>query len=129
MAAVKRFEDLEVWKEARLLCRMIYKLMNKPAFKKDKSLCGQINRSSGSIMDNIAEGFDRGGTKEFKNFLSIAKGSCGEVRAQIYRAADRQYITKEEFDITVEKTQFISGKITNLIKYLKQTDNRGFKFN
>ena len=128
MASIKKFEDLEVWKDARMLCRMIFKLINNPKFKSDRGLSNQINRSSGSVMDNIAEGFDRGVNKEFIYFLGISKGSCAEVRSQLTRAFDRNYITKDEFEISIEKTQHISGRITNLIKYLKQTDNKGLKF-
>ncbi len=128
MASIKKFEDLEVWKDARMLCRMIFKLINKPEFKSDRGLSNQINRSSGSVMDNIAEGFDRGGNKEFIYFLGISKASCGEVRSQLYRAFDRNYITKDEFEISIEKTKHISGRLTNLIKYLKQTDNKGLKY-
>jgi four helix bundle protein len=81
--AVKYFEDLEVWKSARTLTRKIYALTGKNAFSKDFGLCDQIRRASVSIMSNIAEGFERGGTQEFIQFLSIAKGSCGEVRCQL----------------------------------------------
>ena len=128
MATVKRFEDLEVWKDARELCQMVFKLISKPEFSKDRALKSQANRSSGSIMDNIAEGFDRGENKEFIHFLSISRASCGELRSQLYRAFDRNYITKSEFETAVEKSKGISGRLTNFIKYLKQTDNKGLKF-
>ncbi len=88
MATIKRFEDLEIWQDARELCKFINRLIERDKFKYNFSLKDQISRSSGSIMDNIAEGFERGGNKEFVNFLTYSKGSTGEVRSQSYRAFD-----------------------------------------
>jgi len=91
MATVRRFEELEMWKQARILAQRIFDLYStSPEFSKDYKLKDQINGSSGSVMDNIAEGFDRGSRNEFVNFLSFSKGSIGEVKSQIYRAFDRK---------------------------------------
>ena len=98
MATIKSFEDLDNWKLARQICHKVFEITNKNEFSKDFSLKDQIRRSSGSIMDNISEGFEREGKKEFIQYLSISKGSSGECRSQLYRAIDRKYITGEEFD-------------------------------
>ncbi len=91
MATIQRFEDLDIWKMARTLAEEVHELYtNHDVFSKDYRLKNQINGSSGSVMDNIAEGFERGGNNEFVNFLSIAKGSLGEVKSQLYRAYDRK---------------------------------------
>jgi four helix bundle protein len=95
---VKTFEDLEVWKGARRLTQEIYRSTAGAKFLKDFALCGQIQRAAISIMSNIAEGFERGGNQEFIQFLYVAKGSCGEVRSQIYVAIDQGYITQKEAD-------------------------------
>jgi len=120
MATIERFEDLDCWKKARELSRFIYNLTTKDIFSKDFSLVNQIRSSSGSSMDNISEGFDRGGNKEFKQFLSISRGSLGEVRSQLYRALDRDYITNEEFNhghkLCTQTSKLVSGLITYLIK-------------
>lgn len=125
---VTRFEDLEIWQLARELCRSIYKMTLREPFCMDYKLRDQIRGASGSIMDNIAEGFDRGGNKEFGQFLSFSKGSCGEVRSQSYRAFDQLYITEEEHKELLEKTDTISRKISNLAKHLKKTSYKGPKF-
>jgi four helix bundle protein len=128
MATIKRFEDLEIWQMARQLCKEIFELTLRDNFIKDYSLKDQIRGSSGSIMDNIAEGFERGGNKEFKQFLSIAKGSCGETRSQLYRSFDRQYITEVELKEYLEKTYQLGKKISNMMSYLSHTSYRGQKF-
>ena len=97
MGTIEKFEDLNAWQKARELCNEIYKLTLKEDFSKDYSLKDQIKRSSGSSMDNIAEGFDRNSNKEFRQFLFIAKSSSSEVKSQLYRALDRNYITEDEF--------------------------------
>ena len=128
MATIKTFEDLEIWKLARLLCQNVFLITNHDFFSKDYGLKNQINNSSGSVMDNIAEGFDRDGTKEFIQFLSIAKASCGECRSQLYRTLDRLYITNFEFEDNSKKTIDLGRKISNLMDYLRKTDIRGNKY-
>jgi four helix bundle protein len=129
MGTITRFEDIEAWQLARDLCLQIFNVTSDGAFSKDFALRDQIKRASGSIMDNIAEGFERDGSTEFKQFLSIAKGSAGEVKSQLYRAMDYKYITNEQFDELYAKTTSISSKLSNLIKYLKTTQFKGTKFN
>jgi len=125
---IERFEDLEIWKDARELCKYVFNLTSKELFNKDFKFRDQIRSSSGSIMDNIAEGFERGGNKEFIQFLYISKGSCGENRSQGYRAFDQRYIEQQELDILITKTLTQNTKIANLIKYLKNSDLKGAKF-
>ena len=97
MATIRHFEDLATWQMARSLCSEIWEISNKGTFATDYGLKNQINRSSGSTMDNVAEGFGRGGNKEFINFLGISRGSNDEVRSQLYRAHDRKHISEKEF--------------------------------
>ncbi len=128
MATVVKFEDLEVWRLARLLCNEVYILTESVSFEKDYKLRGQINGASGSIMDNIAEGFERDGKTEFRQFLSIAKGSCGEVPSQLYRAIDRNHITQEQFESVKRQSEELSKKLANFIKYLNSSEIKGLKF-
>ncbi len=126
---IERFEDLEIWQDSRDLCQVIFKITSVKPFCEDYRFRDQIRAACGSIMDNIAEGFGRGGNREFVNFLSIAKGSNDEVRSQSYRAFDFNYITTEVLDDLLERTDKISRKISNFIGYLKNTPYKGHKFN
>ncbi len=128
MATIERFEDLEVWQKARELCKLIYEYTLKVNFSKDFSLRDQIRKSSGSIMDNIAEGFDRGGKKEFIQFLYISKASSSETKSQLYRALDYNYITQDEFDVAYKKCTEIARMEAGLISYLQNTSLKGKKF-
>ncbi len=128
MATIKRFEDLEIWQHARELCKFINRLIERDKFKYNFSLKDQISRSSGSIMDNIAEGFERGGNKEFVNFLTYSKGSTGEVRSQSYRAFDIGLISQDEFDYLIKETNSLSERIGKFISYLRNTEYKGVKF-
>lgn len=128
MATIKCYEDIEAWKQARILCGRIFKLITTGDFSKDYKLREQINGSSGSVMDNIAEGFERDGRKEFIQFLSFAKGSCGEVRSQLYRAYDRKYISEQEFSELCTFSNSFSKMIGSLMIYLKKSEYAGIKF-
>jgi len=128
MATLKRFEDLDIWLLARKLCAKIFLFTEKGAFIKDFNFKGQIRAASGSIMDNIAEGFGRGGNKEFVNFLSIAIGSCCEVKSQLYRALDWIYISDVEFKECYDLAEEINLKSGSLINYLNKSNYKGEKF-
>ncbi|MFI5221961.1 MAG: four helix bundle protein [Bacteroidia bacterium] len=128
MATFKTFEDIEAWQKARELCKEIHRLVTKPVFSKDFGLVNQIKNSSGSVMDNIAEGFEREGKKEFSQFLAIAKGSCGETQSQLYRALDNRYIDEAEFQKTVQIANETKAKIKGLMNYLKTSEIKGYKF-
>ncbi|MDR2937322.1 MAG: four helix bundle protein [Prevotellaceae bacterium] len=128
MSSIKRFEDLEIWQKARALCKDIFCVTRYEAFSKDYRLRDQIKAASGSVMDNVAEGFERSGNKELIQFLYIAKGSCGETRSQLHRALDYEYISVEEFEILKSKTEELSRDIANFIKYLQQVEMKGSKY-
>lgn len=125
---LSNFEDLPIWQKARELSKLIYGISTCASFSKDFRFRDQIRASSGSVMDNIAEGFEREGNKEFVQFLFIAKGSCGETRSQIYRAFDNQYITESELNELLDKATDISTDIANFIKYLKNSEYKGNKY-
>jgi len=123
----KRFEDIEVCQKSRELCKRIFTLLSPDKFSKDFALTNQLNRSLASIMDNIAEGFEKNNNKEFINFLFIAKGSAGEVSSQSYRAFERDYILTAEFDYLKEEVELISKQLGNFIDYLKSAEIKGYK--
>ncbi|HBS84993.1 MAG: four helix bundle protein [Bacteroidetes bacterium GWF2_38_335] len=125
---INHFEDLEIWQDARSLCKSINELTRIAPFCNDFRFRDQIKSSSGSIMDNIAEGFGRGGNKEFTQFLSIAQGSCSETKSQIYRAFDYEYINEATQNDLLDKTGKLSGKISNFMTYLKNSDLKGRKY-
>lgn len=127
MATIKRFEDLEVWQRAREICKLVSVYTKKQDFSRDFTLRDQIRGSSGSAMDNIAEGFERDGNKEFTQFLTISKGSIGETRSQAYRALDYEYISEEEFEVLKEKCLALSEKLGAFINYLKNSEYKGNK--
>lgn len=126
--SVKYFEDLSVWKFSRELTNRIYKITAEGEFSKDFGLRDQIRRASVSIMSNIAEGFERGGNQELIQFLSIAKGSCGEVRAQLYVAMDQGYIETKECEQLIDDFKKLSIMINNFIEYLKNSIYKGSKY-
>lgn len=128
MATFKTFEEIDAWKNARILADKIFKLTLEGSFSKDFKLRDQINGSSGPIMDNIAEGFERSGNREFIQFLSIAKGSAGETRSQLYRALDRNHLTTNEFNTLKDETIQVSKQISSLMGYLNSSKLKGVKF-
>jgi four helix bundle protein len=128
MAKIRRFEDLTSWQKARELNHLIYKVSRNGAFAKDFGLRDQIRRASVSVMSNIAEGFERGGDKEFIQFLSNAKGSCGEVRCQLYAALDEGYLNETEFKEFYERSAEISRLVSGFMAYLRRSELRGSKF-
>jgi four helix bundle protein len=128
MGTVNKFEDLEVWRESRKFVKNIHSLTSKTPFSKDFTLKDQILKSSSSLMDNIAEGFDRDGNKEFIHFLTISKASLSETKSQLYRALDFNYISNEEFSENYELADTIGKQIGGFIKYLKQSEYKGNKF-
>lgn len=128
MATIEKFEEIISWQEARILNKNVGRLIDEERFKKNFRLIAQIEGSAGSIMDNIAEGFERGGNKEFIQFLYIAKASCGEFRSQLYRALDREYINDIEFESLSIYAKKISMLVQKLIKYLHESEIKGIKF-
>ncbi len=128
MASIKTFEELIVWQKARELAKNIWDLTFIERFSKDFSLADQIRKSSGSVMDNIAEGFERGGNKEFIHFLFIAKGSLAEVKSQLYRALDRNHIDSEYMNNESIQIDELANIIGGLINYLKKSNLSGVKF-
>lgn len=128
MSTINKFEDIEAWQMARQLCIEVFRITVESDLRNDFSLKDQIKRASGSVMDNIAEGFGRDGNKEFIQFLSFAKGSASEVQSQLYRALDFKYIEEPAFNELYNHAKNIIGKITNLMKYLSKSNFRGTKY-
>ncbi|HUS01242.1 MAG TPA: four helix bundle protein, partial [Chitinophagaceae bacterium] len=122
------FEDLEIWQKSRQLSLKIFELTNDGPFSKDYRFRDQIRAAAGSIMDNIAEGFERSSRLEFVNSLSFSKGSAGEVKSQLYRALDQKYCKKDEFDILYNEYNQLSGQIAGFISYLNKSGIKVQKF-
>jgi four helix bundle protein len=119
MGSVEQFEDLGVWQEARQLLRTVYSASKQRAFYRDWGLREQIRRAAASTMSNIAEGFERGSKKEFIHFLTVAKGSNGEVRSQLYAALDQEYLSEAEFNSMRNSVALLSRRLSSFIHYLE----------
>jgi four helix bundle protein len=128
MTTIVGFEDLDAWKIARELTREIYRVTSGERFSRDFGLKDQIRKAAVSVMSNIAEGFERDGNREFVNFLSIGKGSAGEVRSQLYVALDQDYVNRDDFELIYSKAKESGRVIAGLANYLKQSDYQGTKF-
>ena len=128
MSTITQFEHLEIWQEARGFSNKIYKLTSGSSFRKEFALVDQMRRSSGSIMDNIAEGFGRGGRNEFINFLSYARGSVNETRSQLYRTLDNGLLDDLEFESLKRQSELLEIKLNNFISYLQKSAFDGNKF-
>lgn len=128
MATFQRFEDLKIWQKARVFSVLIFELTGTGPFGMDFDHRRQIRRSADSVMDNIAEGFGRGSKGEFIQFLGIAKGSLTEVKSQLYRALDRQYISTEIFEKVYADADELGKMIAGFISYLSKTEIRGSKY-
>jgi four helix bundle protein len=128
MATITRFEEIKAWQAARELCKQIHLIIVNTELSKDYKTRDQINAASGSIMDNITEGFGRGGNAEFIQFLEIANGSANEVQSQLYRILDKQYIDQATFDRLYGLAEEIKAKILAFIKYLKTSELTGPKY-
>ena len=127
MSTIRKFEDLKIWQTARSLCSKVFQLTETGPASKDYKFKEQIRASSGSVMDNIVEGFERSSQFEFVNFLSIAKGFSGETRSQLYRGIDQNYFPSETVDLIKEYADLASA-MSGFIKYLNQSEIRGQKF-
>jgi four helix bundle protein len=127
MAKIEKFEDIQAWQDARAIVKNIYAITLSEHFSRDFGLRGQIQRAAVSILSNIAEGFERGGNKEFMQFLAVAKASAGEVRSLLYIALDIAYIDTETFEYLKKELLAVSGKISGLMKYLKTCPFKGHK--
>jgi four helix bundle protein len=128
MAKIERFEDMLSWQKSRELTRRVYDLSKRGEFARDFELRGQMRSASISVMSNIAGGFERGGDKEFIQFLSTAKGSCGEVRSELYVALDQAYITPVEFENLSSEAIEVSRLVSGFMGYLQKSELRGNKF-
>ncbi len=125
---VSCFKGFWLWQEARGLCKEVIQLIKLPELKNDFRLRDQIRGSSGSVMDNIAEGFERDGNIEFRQFLSIAKASAGESRSQLYRIYDSGYISLDEMERLTSNYENLSKRIASFISYLSKKNYKGLKF-
>lgn len=128
MAHYNSFEQLDIYQISRDICNEIWDLIIDSPLAKDYKLKDQINGSSGSVMDNIAEGFGRGGNREFINFLSYSRGSCCEMKAQLQRCLDRKHIDQQKFNELETRAQDLIDQISKFSNYLKSSDRRGSKF-
>jgi four helix bundle protein len=128
MATFKKFEEIEAWQKARVLANLIYMEVSGSIFNNDEKLRSQMLGSSGSIMDNIAEGQARGGSKEFKQFLWIAKGSSAELRSQLYRSSDKKFIDEKKFNELFNKADEIEKMIKGLINHIEKSEIKGIKY-
>ena len=127
MATFHRFEELEIWQTAMKLSSKVFKLTEEGLSSKDFKFRDQIRSSAGSVMDNIAEGFERSSQFEFVNFLGISKGSSGEVRSQLYRGIDQRYFTEDTSEL-IKDYEELASKIAGFMKYLNQSEIKGQKF-
>lgn len=128
MATIRRVEDIEAWQKARELANAVYAIFQSGPFSRDFGLRDQIRRASVSVMSNIAEGFERGGKAEFIQFLSMAKGSAGEVEAQLYVALDAGYIEEEQFNSIKAIVTSAKRLIAGFMNYLKSSGMKGQKY-
>lgn len=128
MATIERFEDLEIWQKARSLNKEVSLVLRNLYESKNFKLKEQLDSSAGSVMDNIAEGSERDGNREFVQFLAISKGSLGEVRSQLYRVFDRNIINEAELNEFQYKCNDLGKNIGGFIKYLNKSEHKGNKF-
>ena len=128
MPRIQRFEDFEAWQKARQLTNVLYGLTSNGLFARDFVLRDQVRRAAVSVMANIAEGYERGGDKEFVQFLSVAKGSCGELRSHLCVALDQRYLTEAQHRVACDKAMEVSRLLSGLIRYLRQSPMRGSKY-